>query len=102
VTAGAIQHHFGDKVGIVFIDRMWMGTFWDTPASREHHIAACRFLFRTLNGLAIERTMSPNTFETKTAFALLNMVITQLLSNNKALPKCYKDLFFQGENKGGS
>ena len=73
-----------------FIDRMWMGTFWDTPASREHHIAACRFLFRTLNGLAIERTVSPNTFETKTAFALLNMVIKQLLSENATLPERYK------------
>ena len=65
-----------------FIDRMWMGTFWDTPASREHHIAAWRFLFNTLNGLAIERMTSPDTHETKKVFALLNMVITQLLSKN--------------------
>ena len=41
------------------IDRLWMGTFWDAPCSRSHHVEAQRTVFNTLNGLALERILVP-------------------------------------------
>ncbi len=73
-----------DQISL-FIDRLWMGTFWDTPAPREHHIAAQRFLFNTINGLAIEQLTNPAVHESKTTFILLKTVITQLLNGHHKL-----------------
>lgn len=36
------------------IDRIWMGSFFDAPASRADHIEAQRLIFTTLNGQALE------------------------------------------------
>ena len=41
------------------IDRLWMGTFWDAPCPRSHHIEAQRTIFTALNGLALERILVP-------------------------------------------
>lgn len=70
---------------LLLIDRMWMGTFWDTPAPREHHVAAQRFLFNTINGLAIAKLAAPAVNETKTTFILLKTTITQLLGDHPPL-----------------
>lgn len=36
------------------VDRIWMGSFFDAPASRAQHIEAQRLIFTTLNGQALE------------------------------------------------
>lgn len=66
----------------LFIDRMWMGTFWDAPVPREYHVAAQRFLFNFINGLAIEKLASTANRDTTTSFILLKTLIMQLLGEN--------------------
>lgn len=41
------------------IDRMWMGFFWDVPATRGQHVRAQRLLFTALNGLTLEAMLIP-------------------------------------------
>lgn len=43
------------------IDRLWMGSLWELRATREQHVEAQRLVFTTLNGLALERMLVPNT-----------------------------------------
>ena len=43
------------------IDRLWMGLFWDAPASREGHLRGQRQLFTTLNGLVLEAMLLTST-----------------------------------------
>lgn len=41
-----------------FIDRLWMGIFWDLKVSREQHLGALRLTFNVLNGMALQQLVS--------------------------------------------
>ena len=48
---------FMRRIALV-IHRQWMAMFWDVPAPERYHFAAERLMFASLNGLALEPSIS--------------------------------------------
>lgn len=56
-TTRAEGDAFMRRIALV-IHRQWMAMFWDVPAPERYHFAAERLLFASLNGLALEPSIS--------------------------------------------
>lgn len=62
-----------------FIDRLWMGIFWDLDVSRDQHLGALRLTFNTLNGMALQQLISSLEHES------IESNLTQLIQSTTGL-----------------
>ncbi len=64
------------------VDRIWMGAFFDAPASRARHIEAQRVIFATINGQALEGILLVAGPETKKDLEQLKERVLGLITRN--------------------